>query len=81
MLLRRFILNFRKQEWAAILVELVIVVGGVFIGLQAANWNDDRLEQEKGRLIAERLISDLRNDLESRRTVTEKGSLHAHRSI
>ncbi len=69
MLLRRFISNFRKQEWAAILVELVIVVGGVFIGLQAANWNDDRLEQEKGRLIAERLIADLRNDLESRRTL------------
>ncbi len=69
MLLRRFISNFRKQEWAAILVEFVIVVGGVFIGLQAANWNDDRLEQEKGRLIAERLISDLRNDLESRRTL------------
>ncbi len=80
MLFRRFIANFREQKWAAIVIELAIVVGGVFIGLQAANWNADRLEQERGRLITERLTADLRKDLESRRglvryyeTVMESG--------
>lgn len=66
MLLRRFILRFRNQEWTAIVVELFVVVGGVFFGIQAANWNANRLEQEEGRLIVERLTVDLRKDLDSR---------------
>jgi len=66
MLLRRFVGNLKKQEWAAIVVELVIVIGGVFFGIQAANWNADRLEQEEVRLVSERLIADLQKDLSSR---------------
>jgi len=71
MILRRFISNIREQQWAAIAVELLIVVVGVFLGIQAANWNDDRLQQEEGRQIAERLIADLRRDLNSRQTLVQ----------
>lgn len=49
--------------------ELVILVLGVFLGIQAANWNDARLEKEKGHLFAERLIEDLRRDLQSRQAL------------
>lgn len=66
MLLRRFVSNITDQKWSAIVVELVIVIAGVFIGLQAANWNADRLEQREGRLISARLLADLRKDLASR---------------
>jgi hypothetical protein len=42
MLLRRVIKHVRKQEWTAIAIDFVIVVVGVFIGIQAANWNEAR---------------------------------------
>lgn len=35
MILRRITANFRRQDWTAVAVELLIVVVGVFIGLQA----------------------------------------------
>ncbi len=42
MILRRVIGHFRKQEWTAIAIDFTIVVVGVFVGLQVANWNTDR---------------------------------------
>ncbi|MEZ5960239.1 MAG: hypothetical protein R3C30_07380 [Hyphomonadaceae bacterium] len=53
MILRRIIAHFRKQEWTAIGIDLVIVVFGVFIGIQVANWNEGRIErlQERGFLV------------------------------
>lgn len=41
MILRRVIAHFRKQEWTAILIDLVIVVAGVFIANQVTVWKDD----------------------------------------
>jgi hypothetical protein len=69
LLFRRFISHFRERRWADFVTELIVVVGGVFLGIQAANWNDDRLEQEKGRLFVERLTEDLRKDLNSRKAL------------
>jgi hypothetical protein len=42
MLLRRVIAHFRKQEWTAIAIDFLIVVIGVFVGLQVNNWNAAR---------------------------------------
>ena len=42
MILRRVIKHFREQEWTAIFLDFLIVVVGVFVGLQVSNWNDDR---------------------------------------
>lgn len=66
MLLRRFLSNIKNRDWGFVVAELLIVVAGVFFGIQAANWNTDRLEQEEGRIITERLLADLRKDLASR---------------
>jgi hypothetical protein len=46
MILRRVISHFRKQEWTAVFIDFVIVVCGVFIGIQVANWNEARAEAE-----------------------------------
>jgi uncharacterized protein YlxW (UPF0749 family) len=69
LLLRRFITSFRERKWTDFAIELVIVIGGVFIGIQAANWNEYRIERETGRLYVERLIADLRKDLASRQAL------------
>jgi hypothetical protein len=42
MLLRRVIENVKAQTWLAVSLDFVIVVVGVFIGIQVANWNDAR---------------------------------------
>lgn len=47
MILRRVTAHFRNQEWAAIAIEFVIVVVGVFVGLQVDNWNGERAESRR----------------------------------
>ncbi len=47
MILRRVIAHFRKQEWTAIALDFLIVVVGVFIGLQVNNWNEARADFQR----------------------------------
>ena len=42
MILRRVINHMKSQHWTGVVIELVIVVLGVFIGLQVDNWNQAR---------------------------------------
>ncbi len=42
MILRRFAEALKEQNWTTILVEFVLLVAGVFLGIQAANWNETR---------------------------------------
>lgn len=67
MLLRRVIEHFRKQEWTAIGIDFVIVVVGVFIGLQVANWNEARVDQQRAHAYLERIHSDLEIDIDNYR--------------
>ena len=60
MILRRVIEHIRKQEWTAILIDLVIVVVGVFIGIQVSNWNTERETNRRAAVFTERLKADLR---------------------
>ena len=53
MILRRVIAHFKKQEWTAIALDFLIVVVGVFVGLQVNNWNEARTaEKRKDEIIA-----------------------------
>ena len=60
MILRRFSANLRRQDWTAVVIELAVVVIGVFIGLQASNWNQDRATNQQSALFTARLKADLR---------------------
>jgi len=53
MILRRVIDHFRKQEWTAIAIDFLIVVVGVFVGLQVNNWNEMRIERSDERAFIE----------------------------
>ena len=55
MILRRILRHFRKQEWTAIAIDFVIVVMGVFVGVQASNLNAARAERVEEARIIERL--------------------------
>jgi hypothetical protein len=63
MLLRRVIEHFRQQQWTAIGIDFVIVVLGVFIGIQVANWNEARVDRQRAEAYLERIEADLETDL------------------
>lgn len=63
MLLRRVIHQFRNQEWTAIGIDFVIVVIGVFIGIQVSNWNSERQESERAQTHSQRLLAELKLEL------------------
>ena len=62
MILRRIILHVRRQEWTAIAIDLVIVVVGVFIGIQVSNWNQARVTDQQAASFTEHLKEDLREE-------------------
>jgi hypothetical protein len=64
MILRRLTNAFRKQDWFTVAVETLIVVFGVFIGLQVSNWNEARSDQVSSRVVLERLEQDFEQILE-----------------
>ncbi len=45
MLLRRITEHMKAQNWTAIGLDFLIVVVGVIIGIQVANWNDARADE------------------------------------
>ena len=60
MIARRAIAYIRQRDWAGVAIELAVVVVGVFIGLQASNWNQDRETDRRAAVFTQRLTSDLR---------------------
>jgi hypothetical protein len=59
MVIRRIREHVSTHNWFAVGVDVVIVVLGVFLGTQVNNWNEARLEAERGRHYRDRLISEL----------------------
>ncbi|OFW98702.1 MAG: hypothetical protein A3E78_12740 [Alphaproteobacteria bacterium RIFCSPHIGHO2_12_FULL_63_12] len=63
MILRRVIAHFRKQEWTAIFLDFIIVVVGVFVGLQVSNWNEAREGRVRAHDYLQRIGADLDADI------------------
>lgn len=63
--LGRIARHLREQNWFALAAEFVIVVAGVFLGLQAANWNEERQEAEDEAKILARLQAETGTLLEA----------------
>jgi hypothetical protein len=72
MILRRLTTAFRKQDWFTVAVETLIVVFGVFIGLQVNNWNTAREGREQERNYLARLHEEVAA------TLVEQESDRAH---
>lgn len=54
-LLRRLSKHIKDQNWFAVCIDFLIVVIGVFIGIQVANWNDLKGTQSELRASLDRL--------------------------
>lgn len=62
MFLHRIVHHVRRQHWSAIVIDLLIVIAGVFIGTQVSNWNEDRVTNRKAETFTRSLRSDLREE-------------------
>ena len=73
MILRRLTTALRKQDWFTVVIETLIVVFGVFIGLQVNNWNAARVERNSEQVLLLRLQEETRSLLD-----TQKEELARH---
>ncbi len=69
--LRRLAASARRQDWFAVAVELVVVVLGIFVGLQVANWNEDRKAARLAGDYRASLAADLATDEATMRAQSE----------
>jgi len=63
MILRRIADAFRRQDWFTVTIETLMVVLGVFLGLQVNNWNEARVEGERSREYLSRIRAELVADM------------------
>ena len=63
MILRRIKAHVEKENWFAVGIDFVIVVIGVFIGIQVANRNEARGERSLRTEYLTQLVEDLQADI------------------
>ena len=63
MILRRLAEALRRQDWFVVLIEVAVVVLGIFIGLRVDDWNEAR----KNRSDELRYLAQVHEDLEAMR--------------
>jgi hypothetical protein len=84
MLLRSVTEHVRSQNWTAIWIDFLIVVLGVFVGIQVSNWNQGRRDSDRARGYLERVSTDLASDvlsLQRRREFWRDVIEHGHGAI
>ena len=71
MILRRLSESLKVQNWTAIWIEFVLLVAGVFLGIQVSNWNAERETRQKSAIFSARLMADLRIEAWAYQYLTE----------
>ncbi len=67
MILRRISKGIRQQDWLTVVVEVLIVVVGIFVALQVDDWNNARKDRALEQEYLERLHADMVGSLADQR--------------
>lgn len=67
----RFAHFWRELSWPKIIGETLIIVVGVFLGIQVSNWNDARVERAETAQVLRGLKPELENLIENFKTLTD----------
>ena len=59
MILRRLSEAITKQNWFIVVIEVLVIVVGIFIGLQVDDWNETRKDRKDEQLFLKRLHGDI----------------------
>ena len=62
MILKRLRKEAAQQNWFGVAVDLVILILGVFLGIQVSNWNQGRLNRAEGKEYRRQLYLDLESN-------------------
>jgi len=62
MIFHRIAHHLKQQQWTAVLIELVILILGVFLGFQVTDWADERANRAAETRHLEEIAEDLRAD-------------------
>ena len=65
MILRGLAKNLKEQNWMAIGIEFVLLIAGVFLGIQVANWNDERRDLIREKAYLEDVAAELDKSIQS----------------
>ena len=63
MILRRLSQSLKEQNWTAIWIEFILLVAGVFLGIQVSNWNAARADDARAQAYVGRIRANLEMDL------------------
>jgi len=80
MILRRIAKGIKEQDWFVVIIEVMIVVVGIFIGLQVDDWNEGRKNNAEDKVYLEQLRSDIVVSIEAGSTYKERHTKF-HKSI
>ena len=69
MFVRRLTTSLKEQHWMTIVIELVIVIIGVFVGNQVSNWNEARIEKRETQRVLAQLGPELKSQLAAFQTI------------
>ena len=64
MLIKRIAAAIRSRDWFAFVIEFAIVLLGVFLALQAGDWNQERKDRQLEQVYLSRLIDEARANIE-----------------
>lgn len=70
MAIRRFRKHVATQNWFAVAIDIGVVVVGVFLGIQASNWNASRIEANSADSYRQRLIEEVNFNVRQHRQQT-----------
>jgi hypothetical protein len=65
MILRRLSQSLKEQNWTAIWIEFILLIAGVFLGIQVANWNEQRQSRAQERELLQRLKIEINQNIAS----------------
>ncbi|MEQ9315076.1 MAG: hypothetical protein RLN72_04435 [Henriciella sp.] len=75
MILQRLATSIRKQDWFTVLIETLIVVLGVFLGLQVNNWNEASQAHSREAIILEQLATEFTAAVEQTKRASDRNDI------
>lgn len=72
MILRRVKAHIENENWFAVFIDFFIVVVGVFIGIQVANWNADRMAKLDFEAAVDRYRAEIRTNIAELETIIQQ---------
>ena len=72
MILRRFMQHVKEQNWFAVGLDVIVVIVGIFLGMQVTEWNDERKDRALEGEYINRIIADLDSSIDVNKSTLDE---------